>query len=123
MEGILWLSVNSNLTVQPRFATRPNHLHVTLQYGVQMTDDIQSLLGREVQALLLSDCWNEQIQAVTVKLPSDVKALCKNRYPHITVSMVEGVKPVASNEMLSSSHNHLPVVKPVSLVFDFFRFS
>jgi hypothetical protein len=102
--GILWISLdNQESPVVSRLPVRASHYHVTLKFGCKLSA-VSQFIGNKVRVSIDSDCYNERIQALSVSLPSEVLSLCQNRHPHVTISMDEGVKPVESNEMLSSDH-------------------
>lgn len=109
--GIFWLSLvdqgHDNLQEQiPQvFENIAEHLHITLQYNVRLTEEIAQFMWREpIPVQVTANCFNHQIQAVRVQLPEPFRALCQNADPHMTVSMIQGVRPVQSNVMLGSDH-------------------
>jgi hypothetical protein len=60
-----------------------------------------------------------------VELPEDIRDLCKNTNPHITLSHKEGVPPFESNTMLNDSESIItPLDPPIELQTDmeFFKF-
>lgn len=125
--GILWLALvpqdQSALPVEPRFPQLAQHLHVTLQYNVAFTKGVLSLLDvGEVFVEVFENCWNDKIQALRVKLPDNLRFVCQNEDPYITVSMREGVRPVMSNVMLGTEHHSEPVSSSLSFKVEFFRF-
>lgn len=141
-KGIFWLSAlnqNSFLDslrpngISPVFNQLANHFHVTLQFGVELTPEIESLLGQQVEVNVVANCFNSKIQALKVELPAsasvgnlsevDLRAMCRNAQPHLTLSMGDGVKPVESNDMLAGEHDCAPVSFPLMLQFDFFAFN
>lgn len=124
INGILWLTLPEQVPpVQPLFEVPPKHYHVTLQFNTGLTLEIQKLLGKEVEVHVVSNCHNDSIQALLVSLPEDIKGLCKNENPYMTVSMVEGVRPVESNNMLAENHISEPLSLTMRLRIDFFQFS
>ena len=124
MKGILWLtaSVQENPLSKNVFQNPPNHFHVTLQFNVELTEEIQKLLGETVEATIVANCYDDRIQALSIALPEDVRAMCHNAVPHMTVSMADGVKPVESNAMLAKEHFSEVVNVPITLKYDFFSF-
>jgi hypothetical protein len=141
-KGIFWLSApNQNSLsddlrlngVNPVFGELPKHFHVTLQFGVELTPEIESFLGQQVEVQVVANCFNSKIQALKVELPSsasvdnlsevDLRAMCRNAQPHLTLSMAEGAKPVESNDMFAGEHDCTPVSFPLMLQFDFFAFN
>lgn len=109
--GIFWLSLvnqdRDNLQEQiPQvFEKVAEHLHITLQYNVPLTEEIAQFLWKEpIPVQVTANCFNHQIQAVRVHLPESFRTLCQNADPHMTVSMVQGARPVQSNVMLGSNH-------------------
>jgi hypothetical protein len=120
--GIFWLSLvdqdRDNLQEQiPQVFERvAEHLHVTLQYNVPLTEEIAQFLWKEpIPVQVTANCFNHQIQAVRVQLPEFVRTLCQNADPHMTISMVQGTRPVQSNVMLGSNHVEQPL--EVTLLF------
>lgn len=100
--GILWLvpadrQSESRLSgFAPRY-NRANHIHCTLRFGVTFAE-CEAEIGRYVDCQLLADCWDDRIQAISVRLPDDIQ--CNNQCPHITMSHLSSVRPVESNRML-----------------------
>ncbi len=104
-KGILWVSLNEQSPpVPPRFSELPRHFHVTLAFNC-LEEPYRDLIGKGVEIAVNSDCYDQNIQALSVTLPGEISTLCENTHPHITVSMSEGVKSVDSNRMLSSDHS------------------
>jgi hypothetical protein len=108
--GILWLAFEDQTPpIEAAYSNFPNHFHVTLAFGVNSAD-FQDFIGRNVPVRFDYGCWDGQIQAAQVTImDSAVAALCTNAVPHVTVSMQEGVSPVASNQMLSREHESSPL--------------
>lgn len=114
-KGILWLSAtNQQPPIPPAFECEARHFHVTLQFGVDWENldvAIKSMVGEVVMVEALENCKavDGSIQAIRVKLPSDISAICQNAHPHMTISMAKGVKPVQSNSMLHEDHLIEPI--------------
>ena len=122
MKGILWLATKSqNPSEETIFPNLPRHFHVTLQFGADRAQ-FEHILGKEVEVRVKAVCTNDRIQALSVDLPEDIKPLCKNKHPHITLSMANGVKPVESNAMLEGDHNWFPVFYTLPTVVEFSPF-
>lgn len=123
-KGIFWLSAldQKAAPVTPLYDHLAKHFHITLQFGVELTPEIQEMLGEKVDIQVVADCHNERIQALRIELPDEVRAMCNNAIPHMTISMVEGVKPVESNDMLSEEHEEVAVSTVIHMVYDFFQF-
>ena len=103
--GILWISLdNQESPVDSRLPVRASHYHVTLKFGCNLSS-VSHYIGTKTSVSVEYDCYNDRVQALSVSLPVEVSSLCQNSHPHITISMGEGVKPVESNEMLSSDHS------------------
>lgn len=109
--GIFWLSLVEQdyeyfqNDIPVLFEQPAQHFHITLQYNVPLTEEIAQFLWREPVAVTVrANCFNDRIQAVRVELPESFRNLCQNANPHMTISMVKGVRPVQSNNMLDSSH-------------------
>jgi hypothetical protein len=121
--GIFWLSLPRQTS--PVGLIHPNaarHFHVTLRFGVDLTPDIEEMLGKEVEVMVTADCSNDRVQALKVSLPGEVAQLCSNEHPHMTISTEDGVKPVESNNMLAGEHSCTEVNTPLTLRFEFFHF-
>lgn len=122
MRGILWLSLPSQFPPVPALYNLASHYHVTLQFGVDRSP-FAHLLGQMVYVHTVANCYNDRVQALLIILPPEVRQLCKNKFPHMTVSTAEGVRPVESNSMLAQpDSNRVPFVKTLNLQFDFHQF-
>jgi len=122
--GILWLSVpEQEFPVCPIFVNAARHLHVTLQFGIYENEIPAGILGHTFSVRATSICYNTRIQALRVELPTELQDVCQNENPHMTISMVSGVRPVESNEMLQGSHNSEPVNFDLSLICEFSPFN
>ena len=124
--GILWLSLPTHTQVAPAhrlFPNRPNHVHVTLQFGVSREDVPEAVLGRLFPVTFVANCYNDRIQALRVELPEEVHQLCNNEHPNMTVSMADGVRPVESNAMLAGEHVSEPASFELPLVCEFQPFN
>lgn len=103
---MVWLVPDMSLELPLAFPVKnPTELHVTLDYNVSSEKAIPE--GKECSFLLKSICKNDKIQAISVELPPEIP--CKNKHPHITLSMARGVKPVESNDMLAGTHEEIPL--------------
>jgi hypothetical protein len=109
--GIFWLSLvdqdyESFQSEFPVIFERPaEHFHITLQYNVPLTEEIAQFLWKApIPVTVRANCYNHRIQAVRVNLPEHFQPLCQNANPHMTISMVNGARPVQSNAMLDSTH-------------------
>ena len=110
MTGILWAVIQQPLLIQPRYHLGKPH-HITLQYGIKL-EEYKHLLNVKFTATCLYEAWNGRIQAITIKLPTDIP--CANKHPHITISWKQGISPVESNTMLMTKFNY----KLIDLVVD-----
>ncbi len=123
--GILWLAFpdpQEEPRVNRRFSVPAEHLHVTLQFNVTESQ-FAEFIGRTVDVKLLRNCFNLDIQAVTVQIEDpEIAALCRNEIPHMTVSMEEGIRPVASNEMLRGSYEYRTLDSGYEAVVEFHPF-
>lgn len=101
-QGILWAVLQAPILnqIDPLYPNGSPH-HITLQYGVDKADWVQ-WEGIEFSATLYEEVWNEHVQAILVKLPTEVP--CQNSAPHITVSWAEGHSPAESNSMIEGLH-------------------
>lgn len=102
-KGILWLTLPNQITPVKQIYSPANHLHVTIKFDVPL-ESVAKYLGKNLSVELVENCWNFEIQAVKVRLPSYWSTLCTNKQPHITISHRPGVKPFKSNEMLNGFH-------------------
>lgn len=125
--GIFWLSLvdqdgdNLQREIPQVFVNQAQHFHITLQHNVPLTEEIaQFLWTQPIEIPVTANCFNDRIQAVRVELPENIRSLCQNAHPHMTISMVPGARPVQSNVMLDST----PVEQPLQVVLQFrFEFS
>jgi len=97
MKGILWIKVSAD-DVKPKYSTVHNH-HITVGFGIE---SIPELIGRTVSVSLLSEHDDGTCQCVKVDYDDEDLKKIQNRQPHITISCVEGVKPVHSNEVVKT---------------------
>jgi hypothetical protein len=122
--GILWLSVpEQDSPVCPSFVNAVRHLHVTLQFGVYENEVPAGILGHTFSVRATSICYNTRIQALRVELPAELRDVCQNENPHMTISMIPGVRPVESNEMLQGFHHSESVDFEMSLICEFSPFN
>lgn len=122
--GILWLStLDGETPVHQIFVKCPRHLHVTLQFGVCESLIPRDLLGRTFRVRATGNCYNHRVQALRVELPVELQVLCRNEVPHMTISMIPGVNPVESNEMLQGHHVVSPLSEEIDLICEFEPFN
>jgi len=122
MRGILWLTLQGQISpVQPLYQ-QANHLHVTLRFNVELSE-VEHLLRREVMVHCYEECHNGRIQALRVELPAEFDTLCQNESPHMTISHLPNVRPVESNVMLQSEHDSLPLDLVLATVAEFLPFN
>lgn len=95
-KGILWAVLLSPLSVEKKYVVGEPH-HITLQFGVER-DKWEEYIGRQIDAYIEYEAWDDDIQALKVRIPSDIP--CQNANPHISVSWRDGISPVRSNDML-----------------------
>jgi hypothetical protein len=120
--GILWLTVPDQVSPVKRIYSPAQHLHVTLKFNVSF-DSVKRHLDKEVPVELIQNCWNKEIQAVTVLLPSTYNSLCNNKHPHMTISHKSTVKPFKSNEMLEGDYENELIKKRMLLKSEFYMFN
>ncbi|MBD2156286.1 hypothetical protein [Leptolyngbya sp. FACHB-16] len=103
-QGILWAVFQTPVTIPRRHPNGEPH-HITLQYGVER-EQFSHLIGHQFEAIITAETWSDRIQALWAYIPSGYPRC--NRFPHITVSWVDGVEPVESNALLEQwkQHNH-----------------
>lgn len=120
--GILWLTITDQVSPVKRIYNPAQHLHVTLKFNVSF-DSVKRYLDKDVSVELLENCWNKEIQAIKVKLPSNFDSLCNNKYPHMTISHKSSVKPFKSNEMLDGEHESELLKGKILLKSEFYMFN
>jgi len=88
--------------------------HVTMAFNpdAEALERYRQMEGQRIRVPVTAVCADEKAQAVLVGVESE------NDYPHITVSVAEGVKPVYSNELLVAQHADLQHVNIFSLEAD-----
>lgn len=124
-KGIFWLSVElpQELREQALYERQP-HSHVTLQFAVERSL-LQDKEGETFPVSATAIVHNDRIQAIKVELPEEVKELCTNANPHITLSHKDGVPPFESNAMLTDPESIVtPIDPPIELTseMEFFKF-
>jgi hypothetical protein len=104
--GILWVELNLRdfTHYTPTFPNTPKTPHVTLAWGIPQN---KYDLGEEVSIYLDSECWSDRIQAIRCQLPEGIPF--EGKIPHITLSWVDGAKPIESAEMLIRKHRSTPI--------------
>jgi hypothetical protein len=121
VKGILWLSLNQQISPVDCIHNPASHLHVTLKFGANL-QDWEHLIGQHVDVVAVANCYNDRVQALRVILPSDFDTICANDHPHMTLSTADNVRPVESNNMLASEHNEQPVEFVMQTTVEFFEF-
>ena len=122
--GILWLSVpEQEFPVCPISANAARHLHVTLQFGIYENEVPEGILGEAFTVRFTENCFNSRVHALRVQLPEELRDICQNENPHMTISMISGVRPVESNEMLQGSPHSESVDFEMSLICEFSPFN
>jgi hypothetical protein len=118
-KGILWAVIQDQLLVDSLYEEGKPH-HITLMFGVDK-DEVEQYIGMSFNATAISNCWNEDIQAVLFELPLFVPI--NKGTPHVTVSYKKGVKSVESNNMLNGEHNSTPHIQSYNFVIEFLEWS
>jgi len=73
--------------------------HITLKYGISSYPE---MLGKNVKIKLESICLSQYCQVAKVSFIDDeIKSICCNRIPHITLSTDKNTKPSFSNVLLN----------------------
>jgi hypothetical protein len=88
--------------LEQAFSQAAEHFHVTLRFGVFENEIPAGILGRTFTVRATENCFGDRIHALRVELPNGVRSVCLNKHPHMTISMLPGVRPVESNVMLQS---------------------
>lgn len=85
--------------------------HVTMAYNPEpdVLEKYRPMEGQRIQVPVTAICVDEKGQAVLVGVESE------NEYPHITISVAEGVEAKYSNELLASQHADLQHVNIFTL--------
>jgi hypothetical protein len=88
--------------------------HVTLAFNPEpdVLERYRSLEGTRIRVPVTAVCVDEKAQAVLVGVDSE------NEYPHITISVAEGVPPAYSNELLAAQHADMQHVNIFTLEAD-----
>ncbi len=90
--------------IHPKFS-KVYCYHITLKFGNQ---NIPDFIGKTINIQLLSYCYDNNIDAVKVKiLDNEIDSYCNNNISHITISTNNNVKPVYSNQMLMNTHHEI----------------
>ena len=80
--------------------------HVTMAFNPDEATlaRYQPMAGQRLRVPVVAVALDDKAQAVLVGVESE------NDYPHITISVAEGVGPVYSNDLLASAdHQHVPL--------------
>lgn len=121
-EGILWAVPASQFVlwgVRKRFPIKP-HIHCTFKFGC-LRKDVEHLINQPIRAVITSNAWNDNIQALRIDL-LNLREECEKEVPHITWSHTKEAVPNDSNIMLLSSHNSQNLTIPVRLKLVFYEF-
>ena len=88
--------------------------HVTLAFNPEpdVLERYRPLEGTRIRVPVTAVCVDEKAQAVLVGVDSE------NEYPHITISVAEGVAPAYSNELLAAQHADMQHVNIFTLEAD-----
>jgi len=121
-KGILWLTLPSQKSPVKALYQKPKHLHVTLMFNVTYEDAMKHIKFEPIIVKATENCYNDDIQALKVTLPSPFKGLCQNKIPHMTISHKNGVAPFKSNEMLEGYNKTEKINETMTLYAEFFAF-
>lgn len=90
--------------------------HVTLVF-CPTDETIATLpLGASVQIHVIAEAQDQSAHAVLVRIAdSRPEVQTMNKYPHITISIAEGVSPVYSNTLLENTELYRDIEKPLVL--------
>lgn len=80
--------------------------HVTMAFKPEpeVLAKYQQMAGQRVRIPVTAYAVDDKAQAVLVGADSE------NEFPHITISVAEGVSPVYSNELMANAdHQHIPI--------------
>ena len=73
--------------------------HVTLGFGVELTPEIEAMIGKRVKMRVIGQAADGRAHALVVDLPKDVP-FYGDRTPHITMSVARGARAKESNTLL-----------------------
>lgn len=106
MKGMLWAVASREqvLAIAPARYEEIYADHVTLQFRVSRSE-CRPWLGRTFTAPVTAEAWDDEIQALRVQLPDELRALCDKAHPHVTVSARQFVRPKQSNQLLEAPAN------------------
>jgi len=97
---------NTNEVVSKYKQVHPNLYshHSTIQF--KPTDISDLPIGEEINIKVIGRLTNDKVDVLVVKNP-----LSKNKFPHITLSTAEGIKPFQSNTEIENNQDK---VKPIN---------
>jgi hypothetical protein len=105
--GILWAVVDLHaVPYMPRYPNRAETPHLTLAWGVPRAKYARAE-GSNPWIRLDAECWSDRLQAIRCQLREGIPF--EGKIPHITLSWVDGAKPVESAEMLTREHRSRPI--------------
>jgi len=104
--GMLVADPLTAIDVRPLYPNTPQHPHVTLAWGVGQ-GKYQEFEKEIASVFLAEECWSDRIQAVRCQLQLGIPF--ELEIPHLTVSWIDGTKPVESTEMLRRKHQSTPM--------------
>lgn len=87
--------INNNL---PIYSNEFLH-HCTIEFGSDTLDN--SLVDKQEKIFIIGYCQSKDINCFIVK-----QNLSTNKFPHITISANEGIKPFQSNVILESEKHY-----------------
>lgn len=94
-----------------------NH-HVTLKF-LKRNDksfdetEFQKINNQQINIQIKGFAFNDKIGAFVVIIPSYI--YCDNKIPHITMALIDGIKPVESNIMLQEEHTFIEFDSPINI--------
>lgn len=101
-------SISKLKNIFPPVHTNLYYHHVTINFGVK---EYPKNLGDMVTAYVIGYAEDENGQAVVV---NGIES--KNKYPHITLSCAEGIKPVYSNVLLNKGFDSVDKIEVYGVI-------
>jgi len=120
--GMVWAVIGRDAWAQLTTRCKPLfrnvfHPHVTLAYGVTRADydrDRPGSIGWSGVIRVTGCAANDRVQAAVVDLTAS-PIVSVRAHPHITISAIDGARPVESNDMLSGPHRLTVLAAPLQL--------
>jgi len=124
LKGILWAVLTDAdrhrlLERAGQMHATPQAHHCTLHYDCDF-GDVHHYIGETFTVQTIANCWDDQIQAMTVRLPEMVYA--QIAIPHITISKAEDINAGYATQMLQRRHFAVSQAMSFTLCIEFAEF-